>query len=172
MTLRLSIEVVTCLATIGLLAASEPSVPSPTNDWDYVDCGMSGGDVVLQIEYSIEGVAQQRHMSVQFRKKVFKQTASGEHTISISAGIFSCYAGTVKGAPITGMSTTFASDSPTPKGVPVTLSFNWTDRDVPQNLKEHVFVSYQGITTVTNGQFTMKAYFELNKSLDRTGDPE
>jgi hypothetical protein len=169
MTRRLLIGVAICFASVRLLAASEPSVSFPTNDWHYVYCGVSGGDVILQLEYSVEGVAQQDHQSVHFRKEVLRPpTASGQRV----GPILSRAAGAPKGAPISGLSTTVAPGSSKAKGVPVSLSFRWTDRGTPHTLEQLVFVSYEGITSITNGQFTMKAYFEPNKSVEPTRAPE
>jgi len=185
--LRLTIAVVACLTSIGLLAASEPSVPSPTNDWHYVYCGTSGGDVILQLEYSVEGVAQQHHQQVHFRKEVLRSptasgqregpihsmplTASGDYTVHHAGPIHSCAAGAPVGAPIPGLSTTVAPGSLTATGVPVSLRFRWTDRGTPHTLEQSVFVSDEGITSVTNGQFTMKAYFEPNKPVEPARAP-
>ena len=188
MTPRLLIGVATCFASVRLLVASEPSVSSPTNDWRYVYCGVSGGDVILQLEYSVEGVVQQDHQSVHFRKEVLRPptafgqrvgpilsmplTASGDCTVRHAGQIHSCAVGAPKGAPIPGLRTSVAPGSPTAKGAPVLLSFRWTDRGTPHILEQPVFVSYEGITSITNGQFTMKAYFEPNKSVEPTRAPE
>ena len=124
--------------------------------------------MILQLEYSIDGVAQQHHKSVHLRKEVSKPQTGSNFWYSVSGPMHSSSAGAPIGAPIPGLSATVTPGSPTAKGVPVALSFRWTDRGTPRTLDQPVFVSYQGISTVTNGQFTMRAYFEPNHAVEPT----
>ena len=169
-------------ASAALLGAVESSVPAPTNGWRYVYCGMSGGDVALQLEFSIDGVAQQHRKELHFlqkslREQPFPRIVSDSQmkefeyqgpVICVAGPVGFSAAGTSTGAPIKGINGAITPGQPTDQGVQVSLRFHWIDRDAPHELSESVFVSYQGTTTYTNGPFSLKGYFQTNQSVAPT----
>jgi hypothetical protein len=119
--------------------------------------------VSLLYDYSIEGVTPHHQDHFCFRRKT-RASTSADDMLSQGAGMAGAVSKRATLTRISGRIIPIVLDG----GVILSFKFAWMRNDQWEGLEENVFVEYQGTTTRTNGQLTLRAYFESNKTVEPT----
>ena len=149
------------LAAGAAARAAEVEIPK---GWHYEACKHAEADILLRVEYSLEGISKVYKNDFFFRKSK-RQTDEG---VTLYFGRMVLVESPWSSAsPVINdkgpHSLSIDPGEPTDKGIELRMSASWTENRQKKKVEEKFLVPYQRPLVETRGRLSLKAHFEQCK---------